>query len=469
MVSDSDLSLLGRASPVIAEGVCDIQPNELLALTTSIHTPALRVPQGFFYGYLMVPVASLAQICTAPGQTFAISAFIPAIRDSLQLSEISLTSAYMIGTLVAAFPLMLVGPIADRIGNRATITGIVLLLAGACFFASFVNSFATLLLAFLALRFLGQGSLSLLSSNTTSMWFRTKLGRVSAIMSIGMAGAFAVIPGWLLASIESYGWRETYRGLGLIVAGIMLPLLAVVYRNRPEDVGQHLDGNRPDEPLPHAESSRATGSQRTVAIEERSLSLRDAMRQPTFWILMTIMSAWAMIGTGLVFYLFAIGEARGIDKDATAAVFKTFALSMLAMQFSGGFLADRFALHHLLFAGVGLLSLGTLTLFFAQTSPQLHLFGLLFGAGQGITVAVNATVWVRYYGRAHLGKIRGTSWSASVAGSGAGPFLLGWAKDHSGHFEPAIIAFLCILIPLVLLALWVRPPARPDVLAPAAS
>lgn len=406
----------------------------------------------------MVPLASLAQICTAPGQTFAISAFIPAIRDSLQLSEIALTSAYMIGTLVAAFPLMLVGPIADRIGNRATITGVVLLLCAACFFASTVNSFATLLIAFLALRFLGQGALTLLSSNTTAMWFRTKLGRVSAIMSIGMAGAFAVIPGWLLFCIESYGWRQTYRGVGLIVACVMLPLLAFVYRNRPEDVGQHLDGHRPagsiqlDPALPP-----------TLARDEMSLTLGEAMHHRSFWILTTIMTVWAMIGTGLVFYLFAIGEARGIDKAVTATVFRTFALSMLALQFSGGVLADRLALHQLLFVGVSLLTLGTLVLLIATTSWQLHLFGLLFGAGQGTTVAVGATVWARYYGRDHLGKIRGTAWSASVAGSGVGPFLLGWAKDQSGRFEPAILAFLCILIPLVLLALWLRPPARPPV------
>ena len=391
----------------------------------------------------------LAQICTSPGQTFAISAFIPSLRDALQISETRLTAAYMIGTFVAAFPLMVVGPVADRIGNRAAMTIVVVMLSMACLFASTVQSFAMLLFAFMSLRFLGQGALTLLSGNTTSMWFRRKLGRVTAAMSVGMATAFSILPELLLSSIESFGWRETYRGVGIVIAMLMLPLLAFVYRNRPEDVGQQVDGIAPQPNPP----SLGAGGLHTEIHVERSLTMGEAIRGRSFWILSASMAAWAMVGTGLVFHLFSIAEAHNIVGESAAKVFRTFGLSMLAMQLVGGVAADRYPLNRLLCAGMALLSSGAASLLLHDSTIHLHLFGMLFGAGQGLTIAVGATVWVRYYGRDHLGKIRGTALCATVAGSGSGPFFLGWAKDYTGQFEPAIIGFVALMVPLTLLAL----------------
>ena len=41
---------------------------------------AARLP--FFYGYVMIPVAMFVQIATSPGQTFAVAAFTPSLRES---------------------------------------------------------------------------------------------------------------------------------------------------------------------------------------------------------------------------------------------------------------------------------------------------------------------------------------------------------------------------------------------------
>ena len=107
------------------------------------------------------------------------------------------------------------------------------MLSAACYFASTVTNFYSLLAAFFLLRFLGQGSLSLLSANTISMWFRNRIGRVSAAMSIGTAIAFAWIPEWLHGWITVIGWRETFEWLAMIVAATMLPIVLFLFCNRP--------------------------------------------------------------------------------------------------------------------------------------------------------------------------------------------------------------------------------------------
>lgn len=409
---------------------------------------AARLP--FFYGYVMIPVAMVIQICTSPGQTFAISAFTPAIRESLRLSDSKLSLAYMMGTVLAAVPLSFIGPMSDRWGLRATTLVATVALSLTCVLASQVSSFGTLFVAFFALRFLGQGSLTLLSGNAISMWFRTKIGRVSAAMSFGTAITFAFVPQWINDSIETYGWRQTYQAMAVVVAVLLLPLLVLLFRNRPEDIGQSVDGAR-TQPDP------APGTTDPAGLADHSLTLRQAMRGRSFYILAATTSMWAMVGTGIVFYLFTLCDDRGFHSDVPADLFKTFGLTMLAAQLAGGVLADFWPLSRLLGIGTVMLAIGTGMLLYSSVA-MLHGFAVLFGGGQGLLIAVGAVVWVRYYGRLHIGSIRGTVWSLTVAGSGCGPLMMGVVRDHYGNFETAIIAFFTILSSLAVIAWWATPP-----------
>ncbi|MEM1225600.1 MAG: MFS transporter [Planctomycetota bacterium] len=408
---------------------------------------ARRLP--FFYGYVMLPVAMAMQIGTSPGQTFAVSAFTPALLSELQLSEGRLALAYMIGTLCAAVPLSVVGPISDQWGLRRTSLTVIVLLAVACGFASMVKGFSGLLLVFFLLRFLGQGSLTLLAGNATSMWFRKRIGRVSALISIGTAIAFAYVPSLLAASIEARGFRLTYQVIAVTLAVALLPAVWLLFCNRPEDVGQVVDGDQPV----------AAGETDSIAEDEPSATLRDAIRTKSYFVIGLTSATWAMIGTGLVFYLFTLCSDRGFATGTAADVMKTFGLTMLAFQFFGGFAADRVKLSRLLGTGAVLLTAGIGLIGVAHTSIMMHGFAFLFGGGQGMLIAVTSVIWVRFYGRSHLGSIRGAVWCATVAGSGCGPLIMGSVKDQYRTYDPAIWVFAAMMAPLAIAAWMIVPPA----------
>jgi MFS family permease len=416
---------------------------------------AQRLP--FFYGYLMLPVAMVMQVGTSPGQTFAVSAFTPALLVSLGLSESRLALAYMLGTLLAAVPLSAIGPISDRFGLRWTSLVVTVALASTCLFASTVRSFSGLLVAFFLLRFLGQGSMSLLASNTTAMWFRNRIGRVSAIISVGTSVAFAWVPQWLSESIAVYGWRTTYQGIGLILAIVLVPLLVLIFRDRPEDVNQSLDGRRPMMPVDGGDPANEDTS---AVATETSFNLGQVTKTASFFILGLTSTVWALTGTGVVFYLFTLCSDRGMAEGTAADLFKTFGLSMLILQFGGSVAADYVPLNRLLGVGASMLTAGLAVLWMAQTAWQMHGFALLFGGGQGMAIAVTGVVWVRYYGREHLGNIRGWVWCATVAGSGCGPLIMGQIKDRFGSYDPAIVVFIAMMLPLTVTAWFVRPPAE---------
>ena len=86
----------------------------------------------------------------------------------------------------------------------------------------------------------------------------------------------------------------------------------------------------------------------------------------------------------------------------------------------------------------------------------------LFGVSMGISVAVGNPAIARYFGRTHHGAIRGTITLASVAATGVGPWLAGWAYEAAGEdFTPILIVFALSGMPLAIASLFLRPPTPP--------
>jgi len=418
----------------------------------SIKTPkidtklAQRLP--FYYGWMMVPVTVLAQAVTGVGQTYGVSVFNPSLLETLGISLSALTGAYMFGTLFAALPQAYIGSLMDRFGIRRVMTVVVILLGGACLFFSMVNSLWTLLLGFFLLRLLGQGGLSLLAGNIPAMWFREKLGLVTGIVSGGFSISMAITPAFFLVLINRLGWRAAYARLGVLVWIIMLPLLALISRNKPEEVKQRIDGV--------IESDGAVD--REDSFGQNSMDLKAARKTPAYWILLINVSLWAMVVTAIFFNLLSIFDSQGVFPSVAASTYTTYAIAALITQVIAGPIADRGSLQYLLLVCMSSLGAGVLILSLA-TSPWLaHSYAVLLGISTGLISLVGGTMFARYYGRKHLGKLRGSVITAQVASSSLGPFITGIIFDLTGSFQISLWIFLGLLIPAAIASLWAVKP-----------
>ena len=85
-----------------------------------------------------------------------------------------------------------------------------------------------------------------------------------------LGGIFVVAVAW---SIQSFGWRATAFGSGVIAILIGWPLARVI-RSRPEDHGETIDGLAP--------APRETGQ--PEAASQRMFSAREALRTSAFWL-----------------------------------------------------------------------------------------------------------------------------------------------------------------------------------------
>ena len=418
----------------------------------------VRPPTGtarspFFYGWVMLPVVMVVQMATMPGQTFGVAIFIPHLLEAFSLSQSELSGAYMLGTFLASIPMIYVGALMDRYGPRRTLAGVATLFGVACIGMSQTQGLVTVFFGFLFLRMLGQGAMTFLGANAVAMWFSRRLGFASGLMSVGEAFSFGAFPTLNLLLIEAVGWRTAYASLGVAVWMLVLPLLALAFRNRPEDIAQVVDGS----PAPAQE---ATPGATKKGNPSRDFSMGEAIRTRPYWIVGTAGALFSMIITGLSFHAVQIYLGQGMLEAAAAAMFGTMAISFFVVRLVGGVLADRLRLHLLLSLSVAFLSAAIALLMQVSDAWTSNLFATALGTSQGLFSAVSATIWVRYFGRRHLGKIRGGLTTVMVASSSAGPFVLGAGFDLFGGFHEVLWVFLALTMPMAVVTLWATQPAR---------
>ena len=402
----------------------------------------------FFYGWIILPISMLAAFFTSPGQTYMVSVFNPSLREALDLSLTQLTGAYMFGTVLASLPQTYIGQLADRIGIRKTIFIIATLFSLACVFISQVNSLVMLFFAFFFLRMFGQGALELLSVNMLPMWFRDTLGTVSGIKNVMVNLMIGLVPVSILALIGMVGWRKSYIFAGTSVFLILVPIVYFFYINRPEEIGQIIDG------------SKASISTKSVKVEipEKEFNLKEAMRTRAYWILTLSWFAWAAIATAITFNLLPIFTAKGLSEEQAATSFTILMVVSAIFQIFGGMVADRVQLRWMAFGALGLYAIAIGALIYVPLGSVVLVYTLILGSAQGLWGGLGNTVWVRYFGREHLGKIRGSVWTAAVAGSSVGPFLMGISYDLSGDFFISLAGFSVVLFGLAIAGVWATPP-----------
>ena len=387
----------------------------------------------FYYGWAVLAAATFGLMMTTPGQTLGISVFLDRIIADLGVSRSQVSLMYTFGTLGGSLILPFVGRFIDRRGPRISVIIISSLFALACVWMGFVSGLVTLAIGFVLIRSLGQGALSLVSIHVVNIWFVRRRGLAVGLTGLGMALATALFPLLIEALVNALEWRRAYMALGGLVALTILPIGALLFRSHPERFGLRPDSSRApkEEPRPEANYTAAR-----------------ARRTRTFWIFLSGHFLVAMLSTALVFHHYDIMASGDLDRVAAAAVFIPFAVVTASVNLITGFLMDRVPPRALLSvmlllqtAALGVASLVT-------GSAMMLLYGCLLGTVQGMNGAISASVYAYYFGRAHIGAIKGFSTTITVAGTALGPFVVAVGFETFGSYTPILL--LTALAPLLV-------------------
>lgn len=409
-----------------------------------------RLGSSFFYGWVILAVAGLGIFASGPGQSHTFSVFLEPLSRDLDLGRSWLAAAYGLATAVAAFGLPLVGRLVDRHGPRATTLVVALLLGFACVLFSVVGNVVVLALAFVALRFLGQGSLMLNCSNLVAQWFSRRRGFAMSLMALGFSASMAVHPPLAQWLSETLGWRQAWLVMAAMTWALLLPAFALLVINKPEDVGLRPDGEAA--PADAGATTALTG-----------FSLSQALRMRAFYIICAGTFSISMLVTALHFYQVSILITQGLAPEVPARIFPVSALAMVAAFPLIGRMLDRWPTHIVFAATLLLMAASLASVNLVYDVPTAIAYAILFGMLNGFMFSLISFLWARYFGRKHLGEVQGTGQMITVIGASLGPLPFGVAYDLTGSYTETLLLFALLPLILAIVAwLFLRPSPFPD-------
>jgi MFS family permease len=283
-------------------------------------------------------------------------------------------------------------------------------------------------------------------------WFERWRARALSSLSIGLAlgGISVPLVAW---SLQSYGWRATAFGSGVIAIVVGLPL-AMVIRRRPEDHGLTVDGLPPKTP-------ETTQELRALTLE-RDFTAREALRTPAFWLL-SLGHGFALfvVHAVSVHSITHMNQALGYSVEQAALVYTLLTLSQIGGVGIGWLIGDRYK-KRLIAAGCMLMhAAGLLMLAYAVNLAMLVAFAVLHGAAWGLRGPFMQAIRADYFGRSAIGMILGLSFMIIVIGQVGGPMIAGILADLTGDYRLGftIIALLAGLGSLFFVL--ARKPKRP--------
>lgn len=385
------------------------------------------------YGWVILAAGTFGSFMTMPGQTAGVSVFFDPIIADLGISRTWASLAYAVGTLAGILPAPVIGRWIDRRGPRSTGMIITAALALACVYMALVQSGIMLLLGFALLRGAAIGGLSLVSQQVVNLWFVHRRGIAAAAASLGLAAGTMSFPLLIDQLISLYGWRGAYLAIALLVVAAMLPVAAMLFRDRPEKFGVTIDA----------------GLAAPVAREgwkEPSFTRAEALGTGVFWLLTAAGFLTNAIGTALLLNHFSIMQAAGIAYQEALHVLVVYGIVQAAVTLGTGALIDRHEPSRLVPLAMLLLAAAAALPVSGNGVAVSWLYALSLGGAYGAQQALNAAGYAQYFGRDHLGAIRGASFIFGTSGAAFGPLPFVASLDWTGSYVPALIGsvMLCL-------------------------
>ena len=398
-----------------------------------------KINEKFFYGWTIVGIGSLGIFTSGAGQSHTFSPFIPVISKDLQISSTSITTAYMIATLFAAFLLPQIGKLVDKFGPRIVLIYTVILLGIGCLIFGAASNFLMLAVAFGFLRFFGQGTLMLGSANIITQWFDKKRGFALGLMGLGFALSMGIHPPISDFLITNYGWRSAWVIIGLSTWILMLPPLIFLAIDKPEDVNE-----KPD------------GIQKKIVDKNTKifgLSLNQALKEKSFYILSFSFFSISTLVTALHFFQVTIlNQYFNLPSREAAALFIPTMITMIIFIPLAGKILDKFETHNVIGIALLVTTSSLISISFSSNITFAIIYSIIFGINNAFNLSLFGYIWPRYFGRLHVGSIQGTGQMVLVVGAsiGAMPFALAMDFGYDllltirlAALYPFLSAFLC--------------------------
>ena len=395
-----------------------------------------------YYGWIVLLVAAAGMVGTLPGRTQGLGLVTEPLLADLGISRVDYAQLNLWATLIGSVFAIGVGRFVDRLGTRVVLTAVALILGAVVVVMSGVQTFWTLAIAVTLTRGFGQSALSVISLAMVGQWFVRRIDMAMAIYSIVMSIGFMIAFPVVGSMVQSIGWRAAWLSIGVALIVVLAPLAWLFVRRDPASIGVTPDGL-----MRGAESLQPA---------EHGVTWQEALATPAFWTFSIGAALYGLVASGIGLFNESILAERGFSADVYYQTLVLTALTALAGNFGGGWLAMRMHLSTLLAISLFVLALGVAALPHVSTFMHVMIWATAMGLGGGLVMVLFFSVWPRVYGRKHLGRIQGAAQAMTVVASAVGPLLLAWCVELTGSYS-GMFNILAALIGVVALSALITP------------
>ena len=357
-------------------------------------------------------------------------------RDQISYGATLMTFGIIIGLLTSGF-------LIDRFGARrvlivSVLMSIIVVATGPLYVSSLPLFYTMLVLASIV----GGPTNTSGYARVIASWFDRRRGLFIGINACGMGLGFAVAPFITDMAVTAAGWKAGYYAIALFMFLVALPSVLFLVIDKPRDVGLEVDG---------VEKAGPEGDE--SAIDEPSLSLKQAASTGTFWLMIYIVAVLAFALQGTLIHLVPLLIDRGIESSTAALVASSVGLSMGVARMIVGYFLDHVFAPRLAMVVFSLASMSIMLIVFTDYLPLYFLAAVLIGFGLGAEGDLMAYMVSRYFGMRNFAAIFSSVFSFYILGTGAGPAMFGRSfVEHGNYLQIHFISFGLMISAIILFA-----------------
>ncbi len=395
-----------------------------------------------YHGWFVVGVAFLVMFVNY-GVRSTQTVLIKGFSNDLHVGRAAASLPFTVCVLVYAFLAPVTGRLIDRFGPRWVMVGGAFLSGLGLWMCSRVHSLAGLVFFFGIVFGVGGNGIGLVPSNTSvAMWFRRRLGLALGLATMGIGFGTMILPRLTGMVQAHYGWRASFQFLGYAALALVFPAF-VFLRGRKGEGG----GDEPHKDSPVLDGMKGGGEGRPAG-----LTLRDALRTPSFWYLFWGFVLIVVALYGIMVHQVPYATDRGISRSWAEWSVVFYGATSILGRFYFGRLSDRTReKKNALYPACFILTAAIVLFFFVDRVWILAVFAAVFGFGFAAYGPVIPAACAEVFGKDNLGAIFGAVTTGGALGGAAGPVVTGFIFDRSGNYLGAwILALICVLVSTLL-------------------
>ena len=403
-------------------------------------------------------VASVPSFGARPVMAVAtLSVFVVPMTDEFGWSRAQFSGAVSLGALFGLLVSPFAGRLIDRYGSGVLLSAssaVVGLCAIGLSLTSPIWSFYAL---YVPGRAVFSSPLELGTSTAVSNWFIRRRPMGLAYMGIIQGIGLTIFPVIAQVLIDGWGWRTAWLAVGIFTLSTgIIPVLLLMAR-RPEDMGLEADPEKDHRTVPTSDVA-AAGAPPSASNTESNYTVRQALATRAFWLLAIFSVFGFVVQAGISLHQVPHYIGQGVPTHLAALTASTFAFGQVPGGVFWSFWARRVPLRVLLSVAAATMSVGAIGTGFSSSLSTGIPMGFLLGVGVGGIHLLLRLTWADYYGRLHLGSIRGLTLPAQIGGQAIGPIIAGFMYDSTGGYETPFTAFGIIVAFAAVMVLTATPP-----------